>query len=91
MSDFEENVSILLGLIVLDNPPYPELPPAEKLYESAAVYSIISRLTVGDIECAFRVYSHNDEGVQYVIYNHLLFLSKNGYRKYKLKLEFALR
>lgn len=86
MSDFEEKVSILLGLIVLDNPLWITRPPLEDLYESAAVYAIISRLSVGDIESALRIYTHNGEGVQRVIYNHLLFISSNGYREYKLKL-----
>lgn len=87
MSDIEGKVSILLGLIVLDNSPCLALPPSEHLYESAAVYSIIGRLAVGDIENAFRVYTHNGFAVQRVIYSHLLFISNNSYREYKRKLE----
>lgn len=78
----EERVSTLLGLIVLDNPPCLTLPPAEVLYESASVYSIIGRLVVGDIESAFRIYNHNGSGVQFVIYSHLMFITNNGYEKY---------
>ena len=87
MSDFEEKASILLGLIVLDNSPCLTRPPTEHFYQSAAVYAIIGRLVVGDVESAFRIYTHNSDAIQGVIYSHLLFISNNGYREYKRKLE----
>ena len=83
MSSIDERVNTLLGLIVLDNSPCLALPPSEHLYQSAAVYSIIGRLTAGDIEGAFRIYNHNGFAVQRVIYNHLLFISNNSYREYR--------
>ena len=87
MSSFEERVSTLLGLIVLDNPPCLESLPTEHIHESAAVYSIIGRVISGDIETALRIYNFNGDGVQGVICNHLLFITKHGYEKYKQKLK----
>lgn len=86
MRSFEESVNILLGLIALDSPSCLALPITEHLHESASVYAIISRLVDGNIESAFKIYTHNGEAVQNVICNHLRYISNNGYEKYRLNL-----
>lgn len=86
MSSFEDNISALLGLIVSVDPTSLDFLPTEYIHESAAAFTIIGRLTVGDIDGAYRIYTHNGVAVRAVICNHLLFITNNGYLKYKKKL-----
>lgn len=84
MSSMEERASTLLGRIVIDSPPIITFPQSMCLYETDAVNAIIKHLKVGDIDRAYRVYTHNGDTLRGVIYANLLYITNNGYGAYTL-------
>lgn len=83
MSSFEDNLNALLGLIVLADPTSLDFFPVAHIHDSPATLEVIERLTANDVEGAYRIYTHKGVLVQTIVCNHLLFISKNGYIKYK--------
>lgn len=83
MSSFEDRVNTLLGLIVLADPTSLDFFPVKFVHDSPPTNTIIELLELGDIEGAYKSYTLNGSLVQTIVCNHLLFITNNGYTKYK--------